>query len=370
MKISYGATAFLLALMPVAAVAAQPEPPPSWTGFYAGLNAGYSWDASKSASVSTAGTADPAWTPSGLPGSASGQQAASFLAALSSGTAGVSANGFMGGVQAGYNQQLTTYLVGGVEVDFQGSAMRGRGTFSKTSSWGGGFGPFTGTVEVPYQVYSDGAGYWSITQGGNTTIPTTIYVPYSLTGSGSYGLNGNSSTVVTKSVNSLSTVRGRIGDLISPGLLAYATGGLAFGRVDSSTATAQTFGGALSASGTFATSSPYVNPCAAPGDPYCGLTNYSGSNSVAFPLNGASMIRSSYSGTKVGWTFGGGLEWMIATNWSVKGEYLYYSLGTVTTGGTGALINPQTGAVQAYMTQVTHVSFDGHIARAGINYHF
>ena len=88
----------------------------------------------------------------------------------------------MGGVQAGYNQQLTKELVAGVEVDFQGSTARGRGAFSKTSSWGGVFGSVTGNFEVPYQVYSDGAGYWSITQGGNTIIPTTIYVPYTLTG--------------------------------------------------------------------------------------------------------------------------------------------------------------------------------------------
>ena len=37
----------------------------------------------------------------------------------------------------------------------------------------------------------------------------------------------------------------------------------------------------------------------------------------------------SVSDTKIGWTIGGGLEWAFAYNWSLKGEYLYYDLGTL-----------------------------------------
>ena len=37
----------------------------------------------------------------------------------------------------------------------------------------------------------------------------------------------------------------------------------------------------------------------------------------------------SFSDTRVGWTVGGGLEWMFLPNWSAKVEYLYYDLGRV-----------------------------------------
>lgn len=59
--------------------------------------------------------------------------------------------------------------------------------------------------------------------------------------------------------------------------------------------------------------------------------------------------------TKIGWTVGGGVEWMFAPQWSVKGEYLYMDTGD---------------------TDVTlfGVTFTGRaknqIARIGVNYHF
>jgi len=37
----------------------------------------------------------------------------------------------------------------------------------------------------------------------------------------------------------------------------------------------------------------------------------------------------SYSNTQVGWTAGGGVEWMFMPNWSAKAEYLYYDLGNI-----------------------------------------
>ena len=40
----------------------------------------------------------------------------------------------------------------------------------------------------------------------------------------------------------------------------------------------------------------------------------------------------SFSNSRVGWTAGGGVEWLFAPNWSVKVEYLYYDLGSVTYG--------------------------------------
>jgi len=36
-----------------------------------------------------------------------------------------------------------------------------------------------------------------------------------------------------------------------------------------------------------------------------------------------------FSNTQVGWTAGGGVEWMFMPNWSFKAEALYYDLGSV-----------------------------------------
>jgi outer membrane immunogenic protein len=74
---------------------------------------------------------------------------------------------------------------------------------------------------------------------------------------------------------------------------------------------------------------------------------------------------------RVGWTAGGGLEWLFAPNWSLKVEYLYYDLGRVSYalfplqqfGGFGTVLDT-VGASQS------STRFSGNIVRAGLNYHF
>ena len=81
----------------------------------------------------------------------------------------------------------------------------------------------------------------------------------------------------------------------------------------------------------------------------------------------------SFSGTRVGWTAGGGLEWLFAPNWSVKAEYLYYDLGSVTSNLTLTQINllavggPAPWGVAGVRSTTR---FNGNIVRAGLNYHF
>jgi outer membrane immunogenic protein len=89
--LSLAGSAAYAADMPVKAYPRYTEPAPvfSWTGFYAGLNAGYGW-----ANVSVAG----AGTDSKL-------------------------NGFIGGGQLGYNWQTGAFVFG-VEGDFQYSAQK------------------------------------------------------------------------------------------------------------------------------------------------------------------------------------------------------------------------------------------------------
>jgi outer membrane immunogenic protein len=155
---------------------------------------------------------------------------------------------------------------------------------------------------------------------------------------GSVGIGGvpvSASSVITstKDIHYLGTVRGRLGFTLTPTFLVYGTGGLAYGGVSSSTNITETLG---------FTDTP---------DPFGTFGNFSQS--------------------RVGWTAGGGLEWLFAPNWSLKVEYLYYDLGRVTYpltpiqqfGGFGTLLETVT-AVQS------STRFNGNIVRAGLNYHF
>jgi outer membrane immunogenic protein len=152
--------------------------------------------------------------------------------------------------------------------------------------------------------------------------------------------------VVTTSIASsshldyLGTVRGRLGYLFTPTFFLYGTGGLAYGGVKASTAISQS-----------------NNDCVfSPGA--C--------------LQGSTAATGSLSGTRAGWTAGAGLEWMFATKWSAKVEYLHYDLGSVTfangalmtTSGSVALAGP------AVVSTTSHAKFSGEIARAGLNYHW
>jgi outer membrane immunogenic protein len=85
--------------------------------------------------------------------------------------------------------------------------------------------------------------------------------------------------------NWFGTLRPRLGYTVTPSLLVYGTGGLAYGDV-------------------------------------------SYSANTDFRPNGAAFYPASFSKTKVGWTAGGGVEYAILKNWTVKAEYLYMDLGS------------------------------------------
>jgi outer membrane immunogenic protein len=59
--------------------------------------------------------------------------------------------------------------------------------------------------------------------------------------------------------------------------------------------------------------------------------------------------------TKMGWTAGGGVEWMFLPRWSVKAEYLYIDSGT-----TSLTVAGVTGSGK----------LKDNVARLGVNYHF
>jgi outer membrane immunogenic protein len=163
-----------------------------------------------------------------------------------------------------------------------------------------------------------------------------------LSGLQNSGSASTAASVVTVPVNSLQsagtdtkflgTVRGRIGFLATPTFLVYGTGGLAYGGVSGNVALAQQGG----ANGFFI-----------------------GSGAASF------------SDTRVGWTAGVGAEWMFAPNWSLKGEYLHYDLGTANLGWqASATAASAEFSGMVYQTNTSSFRFQGDFVRAGLNYHF
>ncbi|MER9375988.1 outer membrane protein [Mesorhizobium sp. M0491] len=118
----------------------------------------------------------------------------------------------------------------------------------------------------------------------------------------------------------LGTARGRIGAAFDRTLI-YATGGMAFGKV----------------------------------------RNYFDVNLGVDPYVFSNEERS----TRFGWTVGGGAEYALTDELSLKGEYLYYNLAdsTMTTLSYG-VGNPQ-GRIGTYK-----FSNDGQLVRVGLNYRF
>jgi outer membrane immunogenic protein len=94
------------------------------------------------------------------------------------------------------------------------------------------------------------------------------------------------------------------------------------------------------------------------------LTGYAPGSLLVNPGTG-----SSFSDTRVGWTAGAGFEWKATSQWSVKLEYLYYDLGTVTTNA--QLVDPLIGfpVPNYFINNVqTTTRFNGNIVRVGLNY--
>ncbi len=117
------------------------------------------------------------------------------------------------------------------------------------------------------------------------------------------------------------TLRGRLGVILTPDAIAYATGGVAVGEV-------------MTAGTVF------------------------GFDADGNPVN---TIVSSHN-TKAGYALGGGIEGRLAGNWTAKIEYLYLDLGTVTTIPAPA---PNSTTATAFNSRITD-----NLLRVGVNYKF
>ena len=69
-----------------------------------------------------------------------------------------------------------------------------------------------------------------------------------------------------------------------------------------------------------------------------------------------------FSTTRAGWTVGGGVEYALHRNWSVKGEYLYVDYGTANTTSNLNVVAPFVSTSSVHLTS--------NIVRVGLNYQF
>jgi outer membrane immunogenic protein len=182
-------------------------------------------------------------------------------------------SGVQGGLQAGYNYQMGCF-VAGIEADFSGAGMNATKTIS----------PIIGDTGAP--------------------IP------------------GGGAIVSHQDINWFGTLRPRIGYTVTPSVLVYGTGGLAYGNVSSS-----------------------ANTDLRPLLPY----NYP----------------ASVSSTQVGWAAGGGVEWALSKCWTVKVEYLYMDLGSQSAIANPTLALPPPSPQAGYKWQTT-----SNILNFGLNYKF
>jgi outer membrane immunogenic protein len=242
---------------------------PYWNGIYVGAHAG---------GISVEGPSF-AGTPlhiSGLNGAVTGATTAAQAATMSFSDRTLS----MAGVQIGYNWRLSSTLVLGVEADISGM----------------GKGASTQTKVVPLVGFN------------SSTTDTT----WAQAGFDHFG-----------------TLRGRLGYVVAPPLLIYATGGLAFAHTNKATVTQSV-------------------------------------NSAALPNTNTSVINESM---ETGYTIGGGIEYAFTRHVSLKVEGLYYDLGTQSDSTTLANYNNQN--ILYTNTGLTRTQeLDGAIGRLGLNYSF
>ena len=241
----------------------------TWTGFYAGVNAGVNWS-SRNVTPSIYHLS---------PDVTADQLAPAVPVPFKN-----DRTGFIGGIQVGYNYQVNQFVFG-IEADAMGAAI-------------------------------------------NKTGASTASFTYDST-----EINGPATNIISTKVqqNWLGTLRARAGFSVDR-FLVYATGGLALGSAKlTSTSTV---------------SVPTAD----------WVERYSGSGTV----------------TKGGYAVGGGIEYAITNNWIVRGEYLYYNLGSVSqtvypTTATGA---GETFANQTGLRGKTKTTIDGNIIRAAVSYKF
>jgi outer membrane immunogenic protein len=209
--------------------------------------------------------------------------------------------GIYGGLSAGYSWDAAPSIATGASATYANPAFpAGAGAVAGSlaasgnhvipaSASGWTFGGFAGyryqwnNVVVGAEVGLEGVFGGS---AGRSTSGTSL-APW-----GFPAENWSYSAQASKSLDYLGTVKATAGYSVMPNLLVFVDGGLAFGQVN----VKSSFSGVES----------------------LGARVYPGASGV-----------SSFSGVKLGYVVGGGLEYAINRNWSVRGAYDYFNLGSV-----------------------------------------
>lgn len=239
---------------------------------------------------------------------------------------GLNAGGAWGHSDVTTNPSCTTiapffnYFCTGSQANANAIAAAGTGSMSGSG--------FTGGGQIGYNFRIDRAvlGIESDINSFNIKASRQVGAIYPV-GGGAFPPGINFTINSSVDTNWLFTARGRAGWLLFDSLLAYATGGLAVTDLH----VAQAFRDSTI--------------------PVSGAGNWSGSK------------------TKLGWTVGGGFEWALTRNWSVKAEYLYLNFGSVN--AAGLVVEPVGAPPPGYGNAIsTSADLSAHIARAGVNYRF
>jgi outer membrane immunogenic protein len=260
-----------------------------WTGFYIGGNVGYSWGRSST----TQSFSDA------LTGTVLNATPTKF-----------DLDGIIGGGQIGYNWQKDKWVFG-LEADIQGSGEKG----STNAACPGGPAVSVATTAAAVN------GPCSLGHIGDTIAGNVAAFPVT--------------SSLSEKIEWFGTVRGRIGPTITPTILAYVTGGLAYGEVRATDTV---------------TGTNITNP---------GGQGVNGGN-VFTPVAGSF----GNSTTRVGWTVGAGVEGVVSGNWTAKIEYLYIDLGNVS----GSFTTPIVAPSGAFLTSSYTSHITDNILRVGLNY--
>jgi len=132
-------------------------------------------------------------------------------------------------------------------------------------------------------------------------------------------------TTVHSNLGVQGSIRGRLGYAFDR-VLVYATGGVAFGGFNTSVSTAY-------------------------------------ANALFYP---AFFGSDSFSNTRVGWTVGGGLEYAITNNWSVRAEYRYTDFGP----SNNVLVNSFPGFNGDFLGARVHTNLTENRVQVGFSYKF
>lgn len=238
--------------------------------------------------------------------------------------------GFYAGINAGYGlNNINTYDKLGTSTQGAFTAFNGYNTQYIGGALAGG--------QLGYNhVFSN-----HIMLGGEADLGwADIYNNTSPNNSGATSLSTNSASFANNASNNYSrlgldwfgTVRARLGYDMGK-FLPYITGGFAYGGLSNTNRSIQAY-------------------------------SFGGANSGYTVL-----INGSNSSVSVGWALGAGSEYLVSDNWSVKAEYLYTSLGGITTPISTSITGQSNGNIAVGYGTNTSGQFGVHQVRAGLNYH-